>query len=404
MTEIHQQHQTESGPTAQPQPVAVRHRDTHPYHDALESVRNAFEKLRPLTALLSDRKSAAVCVIEDFLDDIADDVLVARVPAANSNAIAGMREITRAVGFDPKGMSIEEMESAFTMFLSYQRAHNKRTIICFEEAPESGQWVLDRAEQFVKLETDGDYGLMVLLSGRTGLTESLEAHPLSELSADVTERIHVERLMEESIQRSRQERAEANGAKGADKLSGSRAAALLSRLRRRVPDAARKIYVKYFDLHEVKRERSEADSKTDSDTADSDTVMVEVVKEAAEPLPQPSETQNSDRSPPPKETKVASPVVGRLIVHISDDIVQVEVIKQNHVLIGRSKMCDLRLASQDVSRHHAMVVNSPNGTELVDLRSTNGTRVDGSRIQRHPLRDNDAISIGGTLIRYVANA
>ena len=95
--------------------------------------------------------------------------------------------------------------------------------------------------------------------------------------------------------------------------------------------------------------------------------------------------------------------VGRLIVHIDDEIIQTLVPKHGHILIGRSRMCDLRLVPLEVSRHHAIVVNSSNGTHLIDLRSRNGTFVDDLPTTYYPLRDNNLISIGGCMIRYVAD-
>ena len=100
---------------------------------------------------------------------------------------------------------------------------------------------------------------------------------------------------------------------------------------------------------------------------------------------------------------VSSTAIGRLIVHIDDEIIQTLVPKYGHVLIGRSRMCDLRLIPLEVSRHHAIVINSSNGTNLIDLRSRNGTFVDDRPITYYPLQDNNVISIGGCRIRYVTD-
>jgi pSer/pThr/pTyr-binding forkhead associated (FHA) protein len=42
--------------------------------------------------------------------------------------------------------------------------------------------------------------------------------------------------------------------------------------------------------------------------------------------------------------------------------------------------------------------------QLVDLGSTNGTKVNGQKIERCTVRDNDVITIGKIRIRYVAGA
>ena len=119
------------------------------------------------------------------------------------------------------------------------------------------------------------------------------------------------------------------------------------------------------------------------------------------------EQPQGESSTPPDvrsiERNGESPAVGRLIVHINGEIMQQQVPKHAHILIGRSRMCDLRLFPHEVSRHHALIIHSSNGTDLVDLGSKNGTLVDGHRIEHHSLQDSEAISIGGCTIRYIAD-
>jgi pSer/pThr/pTyr-binding forkhead associated (FHA) protein len=57
----------------------------------------------------------------------------------------------------------------------------------------------------------------------------------------------------------------------------------------------------------------------------------------------------------------------------------------------------------NVSRRHAEI--RPVGTSfvLVDLGSTNGTKVNGATISQHTLRSGDTILIGATTIRFEAN-
>jgi hypothetical protein len=68
--------------------------------------------------------------------------------------------------------------------------------------------------------------------------------------------------------------------------------------------------------------------------------------------------------------------------------------------IGRSKECDVTLDDGSVSRRHAEV-HLENGTAwILDLGSTNGTEVNGSRSQRTQLEDGDRIVIGQTELRF----
>ena len=69
--------------------------------------------------------------------------------------------------------------------------------------------------------------------------------------------------------------------------------------------------------------------------------------------------------------------------------------------IGRVPSSDLLVNDPNVSRRHAEVrPHGEGGWQLVDLGSTNGTRVNGTSASEHTLRDGDVITIGGTRIRF----
>ena len=69
--------------------------------------------------------------------------------------------------------------------------------------------------------------------------------------------------------------------------------------------------------------------------------------------------------------------------------------------IGRVPSSDLLVNDPNVSRRHAEVrPHGEGGWQLVDLGSTNGTRVNGTSASEHALRDGDVITIGGTRIRF----
>jgi hypothetical protein len=73
------------------------------------------------------------------------------------------------------------------------------------------------------------------------------------------------------------------------------------------------------------------------------------------------------------------------------------------ITIGRHPDSNLVLADPNVSRNHAEI--RPQGEQfvVVDLGSTNGTRVNGVRVDSQVLRDGDEVAFGNTRMRFEAS-
>ena len=70
------------------------------------------------------------------------------------------------------------------------------------------------------------------------------------------------------------------------------------------------------------------------------------------------------------------------------------------VVVGRSRSCELRLPDADTSRRHAKIVSQDDAFVIHDLASTNGTYVNGVRVEEHVLRPGDRIQIGENTVTY----
>lgn len=64
------------------------------------------------------------------------------------------------------------------------------------------------------------------------------------------------------------------------------------------------------------------------------------------------------------------------------------------VTIGRSPECQIVLKDFGISRTHAKVVVDQDGARIVDLKSKNGTQVNGVPVVEAPLKDGDRILLG----------
>jgi predicted component of type VI protein secretion system len=70
----------------------------------------------------------------------------------------------------------------------------------------------------------------------------------------------------------------------------------------------------------------------------------------------------------------------------------IEIVK-DLVIVGRKEECDLRLEHKSVSKLHCVIVKTDGLLLLRDLGSTNGTRVNGTRVRRAALLPNDQVAI-----------
>jgi len=78
-------------------------------------------------------------------------------------------------------------------------------------------------------------------------------------------------------------------------------------------------------------------------------------------------------------------------------------IGEDPLVIGRMPECDVPLSDSNVSRRHAEVRRQGTGFVVVDLGSTNGTRVNGAHVKERLLNNGDEITVGATKLRFEAS-
>jgi pSer/pThr/pTyr-binding forkhead associated (FHA) protein len=86
--------------------------------------------------------------------------------------------------------------------------------------------------------------------------------------------------------------------------------------------------------------------------------------------------------------------VGRLVLTLKGATVTEVYLVPGRCVIGRTSDNDLQVESKYVSRHHAQVTTSSDGSWIEDLNSTNGIFVRGKRVRRHRFAEGDVVKIG----------
>jgi diguanylate cyclase (GGDEF)-like protein len=80
-------------------------------------------------------------------------------------------------------------------------------------------------------------------------------------------------------------------------------------------------------------------------------------------------------------------------------------LEEKDLTIGRSETTQVRIEDQSISRRHARLFKNPAGRWCIkDLKSTNGTFVNGKQVEETVLKDGDLIHIGNTVLKYLSGA
>jgi hypothetical protein len=80
--------------------------------------------------------------------------------------------------------------------------------------------------------------------------------------------------------------------------------------------------------------------------------------------------------------------------------VRVYALGASELSIGRADQSDIALSDPGVSRNHARVLREGDDFIVEDLRSTNGTEVNGQPVRRRRLADGDVIKLASSTLQF----
>jgi hypothetical protein len=139
------------------------------------------------------------------------------------------------------------------------------------------------------------------------------------------------------------------------------------------------------------------------------------------PKPEPEiSTSGAEPEPPGQPEPVAEPVptaeVAATRVYVPESAEPVEPertvpaavllagarheLDRSVMTVGRSKECDIVIEDPSASRQHAELRRENGAYWIVDLGSTNGTEVNGKRVERAQLETGDRITVGQTELLF----
>ncbi len=108
--------------------------------------------------------------------------------------------------------------------------------------------------------------------------------------------------------------------------------------------------------------------------------------------------------PRPKNRQAPGAAVVRLTVVEEGKPPCRYVLEKPRIVLGRGK-CDVKVRDPEVSREHCAIETQDGVAMLRDLKSANGTVLNGQLVNEHALKHGDQITIGTTLVKiFLAKA
>lgn len=93
--------------------------------------------------------------------------------------------------------------------------------------------------------------------------------------------------------------------------------------------------------------------------------------------------------------------MAKIVLSINGTVLGNYFLEKDRFVIGRKKETDVHLNDQGVSKEHAVILTVGNDQILEDLKSTNGTQVNGKKIDKHILQNGDVVEIGRYNLKYI---
>jgi general secretion pathway protein A len=325
--------------------------------------------------------SGKTTLIETFLKELQQDVVVAQINQTQISPTEFLQTLLAQFGFSPFKMRKAELLATLNQFLIEQYASGRKVLLILDEAQNLSNKVLEEVRLLSGVETTKEKVLRIILAGQPELNDKLDSTDLIQLRQRVRLRFHLTALSEHDAAEYIRHRLRVAGA-GDRELFEPETFPLIYRYAGGIPRLTNTL----CDT-----------SLLAAFTQDRTTVSVDDVRSAINELQWVEYSARTFTHLPSVLDETApqeQPLVGRLVLSLKGVQVSEAHLVPGRCVIGRTSDNDLQVESKYISRHHAQVVTSIDGSWIEDLNSTNGIFVRGKRVRRHRFADGDVVKIG----------
>ena len=329
--------------------------------------------------------SGKTTLIETFLREVDQDVVVAQINQTQVTPIEFLQSVLAQFGYSPFKMRKAELLATLNRFLIEQYANGRKVLLIVDEAQNLTNKVLEEVRLLSGVESTKDKVLRIVLAGQPELGDKLDSQELVQLRQRVRLRFHLTALGKEDMEHYIRHRLRVAGA-GDREIFEPDTFPLVFRYTGGIP----RLVNTMCDTAMIAAFASERR-----------TVGVEEIKSAV------TELQWVEYTPPTSSQRIIedtglhhTAAGAKLVLSYKGLALRECPLLLGRIFIGRTPDNELHVDSKYVSRHHAQVITTTEGSWVEDLNSTNGMFVRGKRVRRHKLQEGDVIQLGIHEISY----
>jgi len=331
--------------------------------------------------------SGKTTLIETFLREIHQDVVVAQINQTQVTPIEFLQTTLVQFGFNPFRMRKAELLATLNNFLIEQYANGRKVLLIIDEAQNLSNKVLEEVRLLSGVETTKEKVLRIILAGQPELSEKLDSAELVQLRQRVRLRFHLTALSDADTVEYIRHRLRVAGA-GDREIFEPETFPVIYRYTGGIPRLLNTLCDTALIASFAQDRRTV--SAEDVKSAVNELQWVEYAARTSSQLQYTTDDTASNEQPP----------AGRLVLTLNGSKVQETYLVPGRIFIGRTADNDLQVESKYVSRHHAQVITTAEGSWLEDLNSTNGVFVHGRRVRRHRLQEGEVLKLGMHELAY----
>jgi general secretion pathway protein A len=351
-------------------------------------------------------------LIETFLQELPDEVLVTRLNQTQLSSIEFLQTLLVQFGFKPFQMKKAELLSTLNDFMLEKYNAGHKMVLVIDEAQNLSQRVLEEVRLLSGIETAKDKVLRIILAGQPELNNKLDAPELEQLSQRIRLRFHLPPLSSAETPAYIAHRLEVAGSNGREIFTPD-TFDLIYRFTGGVP----RLINTLCDTSMLAASNHERDTVQLEDVraAIAELQWDEYASRTGTRLMRPgvptihhgASSNGGGKVATGSGAAVAATASGsvvplaRVLLVTAGQTLSEHALHPGRLIIGRTGANDLQIDSRFVSRHHCQIVTSAKACVIEDLNSTNGIFLQDKRIRRHTLIDGDVVTIGQHELLYI---